>query len=129
MSDHVLLDTSALLYWTLDPARLSYPARRAVDGASMRIALSVSLWEIALKSARGRLELPLGLEEYVARLEQVEGLEILPLDSETAVRGARLEWDHRDPVDRWIVAHAHRLNVPLITSDASMRAYSGLAVW
>lgn len=129
MSDRVLLDTSALLYWTLDPARLSYPARRAVDGASMRIALSVSLWEIALKSARGRLELPLELEEYVARLEQVEGLEILGLDSETAVRGARLEWGHRDPVDRWMVAHAHRLNVPIVTGDATIRAFTGLAVW
>jgi PIN domain nuclease of toxin-antitoxin system len=129
MSDHVLLDTSALLYWTLEPARLSYPARQALDGASMRIALSVSLWEIALKWSRGRLELPLELEEYVARLEQVEALEIRALDAETAVRGARLEWDHRDPVDRWIVAHAHRLNVALVTSDAAMRAFSGLVVW
>lgn len=129
MSDRVLLDTSALLYWTLDPGRLSYPARQAVEDASMRMALSVSLWEIALKASRARLELPLELDEYVARLETVEGLEFLPLDVETAVRSARLEWDHRDPVDRWIVAHAQRLNVPLLTSDATIRAFTTLALW
>ena len=129
MSDRVLLDTSALLYWTLDPGRLSYPARQAVEDASMRMALSVSLWEIALKVSRARLELPLELDEYVARLETVEGLEFLPLDVETAVRGARLQWDHRDPVDRWIVAHAQRLNVPLLTSDATIRAFTTLALW
>jgi PIN domain nuclease of toxin-antitoxin system len=129
MSDRVLLDTSALLYWTLDPGRLSYTARQAVEDASMRMALSVSLWEIALKASRARLELPLELDEYVARLETVERVEILPLDVETAVRGARLEWDHRDPVDRWIVAHAQRLNVPLLTSDATIRAFTTLALW
>ncbi|NBC29301.1 MAG: PIN domain-containing protein [Spirochaetes bacterium] len=111
------------------PGEIFSAARRAVDGASMRMALSVSLWEIALKSSRGRLELPLELDEYVARLERVEGLEIIPLDGQTAVRGERLDWDHRDPVDRWIVAHAHRLNVPLVTSDATMQAFTGLAVW
>lgn len=129
MPDRVLLDTSALLYWTLDPARLSYSARLAVEDSSMRMALSVSLWEIALKVSRARLELPLELDEYVAHLETVEGLEFFPLDVETAVRGARLQWDHRDPVDRWIVAHAQRLNVPLVTSDATMRAFSALVVW
>ena len=129
MPNHILLDTSALLYWTLAPARLSHAARQAVDGASMRIALSVSLWEIALKSARGRVKLPLELDEDVARLERVEGLEIVPLDGETAVRGARLAGDHRDPVDRWVVAHAHRQNVPLVTSNATMQAFSGRAVW
>lgn len=129
MSDRVLLDTSALLYWTLDPARLSYSARLAVEDSSMRMALSVSLWEIALKVSRARLELPLELDEYVARLETVERFEILPLDVETAVRGARLQWDHHDPVDRWIVAHAQRLNVPLLTSDAIIRACTTLALW
>lgn len=129
MSDRVLLDTSALLYSTLDPARLSYSARQTVGDASMRMVLSVSLWEIALKASRGRLELPIELDEYAARLGTVEGLEILALDVETAVRGARLDWEHHDPVDRWIVAHAQRLNVPLLTSDATIRTFTTLALW
>ena len=129
MSDRIVLDTSVLLYWTLDPARLSYRARQVLDVASDRLVLSVSLWEIALKANRGRLELPLELDEYVLRLARVEGLEIVAVDTETAVRGAGLEWEHRDPVDRWIIAFAERLNVPLVTSDVTMRAFSTLAVW
>jgi PIN domain nuclease of toxin-antitoxin system len=129
MSERILLDTSVLLYWTLDPARLSYTARTELDAAGIRLVLTVSLWEIALKASRNRLELPLELDTYLERLERVEALDIVPLDGETAVRGARLDWDHRDPVDRWIVAAAERLNAPLLTSDATIRSFSSRALW
>jgi PIN domain nuclease of toxin-antitoxin system len=129
MSERILLDTSVLLYWTLDPARLSYSARQELDAADIRLVLTVSLWEIALKASRSRLELPLETDVYRSRLERVQGLDIVPLDAETAVHGARLDWDHPDPVDRWIVACAHRLHVPLLTSDATIRAFSSRAVW
>jgi PIN domain nuclease of toxin-antitoxin system len=118
-----------LLYWTLDPARLSFSARDELEAAGARLVLTVSLWEIAFKAWRNRLELPLELDTYFARLEQVEGLDILPLDGETAVRGARLDWDNPDPVDRWIVAAAQRLNAPLLTSDATIRSFSSRALW
>ena len=57
----VVLDTSALLFWTLAPERLSPRARTAIDGATPSgwLASAISLWEIGLKVQRGQLSLPL----------------------------------------------------------------------
>ena len=55
----VVLDTSALLFWTLAPERLSARARTAIDGATPFgwLASAISLWEIGLKVQRGQLSL------------------------------------------------------------------------
>jgi len=129
MPEVILLDTSALLYWTLAPERLTSRAAAVVENAKHRMVLAVSLWEIALKNARGALELPLPMDEYLRRLEVAEGLEIQPLHAAIAVAGALLAWDHRDPADRWIVALAKHLDLPLVTSDERILSFYPAAVW
>lgn len=127
--DGVILDTSALLYWTLAPDRLTPRARRDIDGAKNVEVLSVSLWEIALKHRKGALELPGTIDEYQKRLFTVERLHIRNLDAPLAVAGALLDWTHRDPADRWITALAMRREAPLITSDRTIRDFYSRAVW
>ena len=119
-SDAVVLDTSALLYWTLAPERLTTRATRSIDAANEVAVLSVSLWEIALKRQRGALELPGTIEEYSRRLLTVERLRLHSLDSALAVKGALLDWHHRDPADRWITAFAMERGAPLVTSDRTI---------
>jgi PIN domain nuclease of toxin-antitoxin system len=127
--DVVVLDTSALLYWTLAPERLTPRAEEYIDTAKEVEVLSVSLWEIALKDRNGALELPGTIEDYQKRLVTVERLTIRSLDGALAVAGALLEWTHRDPADRWITALAMRYNAPLITSDRTIRDYYDMSVW
>ncbi len=79
----IVLDTAALLYWTLDPPQLSSQARQAIDRADVIYLSSISVWEIVLKVKRGKLEIPLAITEYIERLEQLERLEILPVDVQT----------------------------------------------
>ncbi len=110
----VVLDTSALLCWTLDPAQLSPAARQAIDGTSQLVVSSISIWEIALKVKRGKLSLPLAIADYVERLQR---LEIWPVDVQTWLDNLDLDWEHRDPADRTIVAMATRLACPLVSSD------------
>ena len=125
----MVLDTSALLYWTLSPERLSEAAAAALRNASRTLVVSVSLWEIALKQTRGALELPVTIEEYIARLRAIDGLELHSLSVATAVAGAALEWTHRDPADRWITAFAAEHDAALVTSDERIRAFYPAAVW
>ncbi len=127
--DGVVLDTSALLYWTLAPDRLTPRAKKDINGANNVEVLSVSLWEIALKHRNGALELPGTIEEYQKRLLTVERLHIRSLDASLAVAGALLDWTHRDPADRWITALAMHREAPLITSDRTIRDYYSRAVW
>lgn len=129
MSEPALLDTSALLYWTLDPARLSERAATYLGEHEERWVCSISLWEIALKAKRGALELPTTIESYLDRLRRARGLSVIELDGAVAVAAARLEWEHRDPADRFIVALAMEHDLSLVTSDARIRHFYSKCVW
>jgi PIN domain nuclease of toxin-antitoxin system len=90
---------------------------------------SISVWEIALKVKRGKLEIPLTIQEYVERLQQLDVLEILSVDVQTWLENLDLAWEHRDPADRTIVALATRFGCPLITSDRVIADYYQEVVW
>lgn len=52
------------------------------------------------------------------------------LSHEDVIEAARLDWDHPDPFDRMIVAMARRLDCPLLTKEATIRAFAGVeTVW
>jgi PIN domain nuclease of toxin-antitoxin system len=125
----IVLDTVALFYWTIDPVKLSTSARKTIDKAERLIISSISVWEIAQKVKKSRLEIRPGIEEYVAGLYRLERLEILSVDSETWLNSVLLDWPHRDPADRVIVATATRLNCPLVTSDRVISDFYTATIW
>lgn len=125
----VLLDTSALIFWTLDRDRLSNAAAQTIADAD-RIALSaISIWEIGIKVKKGQLVIPVSIREFTDRLEQVDRVEILPVCVRTWIGNLELEWDHRDPADRTIVATASLNACPIVTSDAIIQAYYSQTIW
>lgn len=125
----VVLDTGALIYWSLDPERLSSAAAAAIAAAEQKIASSISIWEIGQKVKRRELALPLRLSDYVDRLGQVEGLQIVPVDEKCWMRSLILDWDHSDIADRAIVATAMLYACDLVSSDAQVQAFYSRAVW
>lgn len=125
----IVLDTSALLYWTLDPQKLSAPARQAIDSADRLIVSSISIWEIALKIKQGKLGIPLDPARYVEKLGNLEHLEIQPVDVQGWLDNLALDWDHRDPADRTIVALANRLGCALVTSDHVILDFYRQGIW
>ena len=125
----IVLDTSALIFWTLDPQRLSPKAKQAIEQADRILISSISIWEIALKVKHQKLDIPLPMNEYVDRLRQLGSLEILAVDIQTWLDNVDLLWDHRDPADRTIVALAARNNCPLITSDEKIANFFAETIW
>ncbi|MGD8750066.1 MAG: type II toxin-antitoxin system VapC family toxin [Anaerolineales bacterium] len=125
----VVLDTSALLYWTLDPDQLSSKAKQAIEQADRVLASSISVWEIALKVKRHKLVIPLTVKDYADQLQRLEALEILSVDVQTWLDNLDLDWEHRDPADRTIVALATRFGCPLITSDRVIADYYHETAW
>ena len=125
----IVLDTAALLFWTLDPQKLSPTARQAIDGDDRIVVSSISIWEIALKAKLGKLELPLPVANYVEGLQRLERLEILSADVQAWLDNLALEWEHRDPADRTIVALAERLGCVLVSSDRTILEFYSQAVW
>ena len=79
--------------------------------------------------SKGRLSIPVPVREYAERLQLVDRVEVLPVDTETWLANLDLQWEHRDPADRSIVATALLKSCPLVTSDTTIRAFYGQSVW
>lgn len=125
----VVLDTSTLLFWTLDQAKLSAQAKAVLSRAEHTVISAISIWEIGIKVKRDKLKIPLSLHDYVAKLNAIDGFEILSVDTAIWLRNLELDWDHKDPADRTIVATADLLESTLITSDHAIRAFYKQAIW
>ena len=69
------------------------------------------------------------MREYAERLKFVDRVEILPVDELTWIDSIDLNWEHRDPADRVMVATAQRFGCPLVTSDAVISRFYGRSVW
>jgi PIN domain nuclease of toxin-antitoxin system len=133
-SEVIVLDTSAWLWWLHDPGRLSAPARVAIAQAAERstaLVCAISVWEVAVKAAAGKLSLALGVAEWYEKARLYPGITIEPLDPVDSIAGALLPGEfHRDPADRIIVALARRHHARLVTADPRIRAYPHVTcVW
>ena len=89
----------------------------------------VSLWEMTIKMAQGKLA-PMGasIEDVVDALH-TRGIEILPVRTSHLIRLESLPLHHRDPVDRLLIAQAIEENLAVLTDDAQFRRYPVKAVW
>lgn len=125
----IVLDTAALLFWTLEPARLSPAADGAIASADRIQVSAISIWEIAIKVKHGRLSLPVSVRDFDARLAGVQRVEVIAVDAALWLANVDLDWSHRDPADRTIVALAMRSASPLVSSDRMIRSFYAGVVW
>lgn len=125
----MVVDTSVLLFWTLDPEQLSVAAAKAFEQATEILVSSISLWEVALKHRRGKLELPMAPTIFAQELETTDRVRVLSVDCATWLESVGLDWEHRDPADRVIVALARIQGCGLVTSDEEIRRFYPQAIW
>jgi PIN domain nuclease of toxin-antitoxin system len=93
-------------------------------------ASSISIWELGVKVRRGLLELPITVDELARRVEGGGVVELVPVDTTTWLRTLSLDWAHRDPADRVIVATAQMKRVPVLTKDRTLHDFAGVeCVW
>lgn len=129
----IVLDTHALIYDALTPARLSARARKAIALAypGREIACcDISLWEIAMLIARKRLDPVMDARQFLHDLIAARHVRVLPITAEIAVLSQSDMFSHGDPADRLIAATARLHRAPLITSDAKLRKLKEVAtIW
>jgi PIN domain nuclease of toxin-antitoxin system len=128
----IVLDTHALLWWALDPDQLSRKARDVLGDMERQggFASAISIWELGVKAKRGKLELPISVDELARRIAVGGVVELVPVDTSIWLHSLALPWAHPDPADRVIVATALLRNVPLLTKDSLIRKFRGVkSVW
>ncbi|MDN5918829.1 MAG: type II toxin-antitoxin system VapC family toxin [Pseudonocardia sp.] len=120
----LLLDTQVWLWMVQDPARLSAESRdRLVDPSSTLLLSAASSWEIAIKSATGKLDLPAPARDFVPSRMQRDAVDGLPVTHAHALQVATLPPLHRDPFDRLLVAQAQLERIPIMTADGQIPRY------
>ena len=124
-----LLDTHAFLWLLGSPELVPEQLRdELARPASELIVSSVSALEVATKVRLGKLDSARHLvATWSARVQDLRAVE-LPVSAEHALLAGSLDWPHRDPFDRLLVAQALVENLTMISSDKQISAVTGLRV-
>lgn len=113
-----LLDTHVFLWMHLDPSRLGAHTKEILSAPDEKLFLSIgSVWEIAIKTGIGKLQIPEPAESYVTSRLRRSNVSLLPLSTRTVFEAARLDWEHRDPFDRLLIAHALLQSHTILSAD------------
>ena len=117
----LLLDTHVWLWWLGDDRRLSRRVRQALGDSRNEVYVSAaSAWEIAIKTAVGKLRLiKADLEAEIA----ANGFLELAVRTRHAIRAGGLGPVHEDPFDRMLVAQAQVEDLAIVTGDPMFERY------
>ncbi len=122
----LLLDTAILIWAVESPERLTKRTTAALEAVDNVLEMSaVSLSEIAIKMARGKLRL--SGDSARKALEDLD-IRILPYTADHAFFLFELPLHHSDPFDRQIIAQALAEKIPVVTPDQKFSLYKGLKV-
>lgn len=124
----LLLDTHVALWAITDDARLSSSARVLIETPANEVVISaVSVWEIAIKYALGRGDMPVSAAQALAFFQQA-GFLLLGVSAAHAAAVEALPAIHADPFDRLLIAQAFHEPLRLLTHDATVAKYGGAII-
>ena len=119
-----LLDTNALLWFLADDKKLSHRARQLIESSSHESFCSIaSLWEIAIKTGLGKLDLDKPFEQMFPEQLRLNRIEVLDITVDSLIKLTTLPLHHRDPFDRLIIAQGLAEGLPIISVDTTFDAY------
>ena len=119
----ILLDTHVVLWALVDDPALPDRARGLISDARNTVWVSaVSIWEVAIKHALGRGDVPISGEDALGycRLAGYRWLDVRP---EHAAAVESLPPIHGDPFDRLLIAQARFEPMHLLTHDRIVAGY------
>ena len=129
----IVLDTHVMIYDALAPERMSTRARKAINSGYKDESLAcagISLWEIAMLIARGRVDPVMDAREFMEAMIAARRVRVLPITIDIAVLAQSDLFAHGDPADRLIASTAQRHGAALVTADTRLRALSHVkTIW
>jgi PIN domain nuclease of toxin-antitoxin system len=78
---NLLLDTHVFIWWSISPKSLSSQVEKLIANTDNALFLSLaSIWEMQIKIQLGKLDLDVGLSELVQKQQEVNSLNLLPIE-------------------------------------------------
>jgi PIN domain nuclease of toxin-antitoxin system len=108
-----------------------YAREVLADGSNEVFVSTVTPWEVAIKSAIGRFDMPRPLGPFFEREIATNGFRVLAVELRHAVAVRELPAfaDHRDPFDHMLVAQAAVENLTLVSGDRRFDVYDVKRLW
>ena len=122
-----LLDTHTLLWYAQGSNELSETAKSLMESEGCFYSMA-SLWEIAIKQAKGTLEFNIDIPRLRNVLENEDFIYLPPTEFD-AERIKQLPDIHKDPFDRLLIAQAMENNLTIVTKDTMIPLYDLKTVW
>ena len=126
----ILVDTHCWL-WALSRPEALNPEAAALlgDGETEVIFSAASVWEIAIKSALGKLRVSTIDDDSLFDIIEHQPVTRLPILHSHARRVASLPPHHGDPFDRLLIAQAQMESLPIMTADDQFLRYEIEVIW
>jgi PIN domain nuclease of toxin-antitoxin system len=110
--------------------RLGDQAHGVLVDIENEVLLSIaSLWELAIKTSLGKLELKQPFGQLIPSQLLENEIGILPVQFKHLVVLTSLPFHHRDPFDRILIAQAISEGIPILSEDPAFRDYPVQIVW
>lgn len=122
---NLLLDTHVFLWWDAGSEKLGTRAKSLIETSGNTVFVSAaSVLEIAIKRRLGKLAFAGSASAAI----DLNGFAELPISAAVCEAAGRLDWAHGDPFDRLLLAQAQRHELSLVTADAVLLEYGGVAI-
>ncbi len=118
-----LIDTHTFIWFLKGSENLSEGSRKIIENEKNEIFISiVSLWEISIKVALGKLKMLAPYETLISEVYKANML-IISIDFSHTVVQSKLPFYHKDPFDRLIASQALAENMNLLSNDGVFDSY------
>jgi len=126
----LLLDSHTFIWSYDEQHKLSQKSRRELSNPANDLFLSVvSIWEIQIKIQNNKFKFQDAFADVIAEQQQINGLQILPVQLSHALYLENLPFHHKDPFDRLLISQAIVENMILVTADANFAKYQVSLLW
>ncbi|MDM8523121.1 type II toxin-antitoxin system VapC family toxin [Desulfococcaceae bacterium HSG8] len=116
---NILLDTHILLWHLADNPKLKPEHSELIEDTANSIFFSVvSLWEIAIKLSIGKLAISQTIDKIVPNEVNILGLKVPHI-----LKVTDLDFHHRDPFDRMIIAQSMAEGIRVMSYDGYFKLY------
>jgi PIN domain nuclease of toxin-antitoxin system len=123
-----LLDTHSFIWFVMGNPRITPEVRSQIENNENFLSIA-SIWEIAIKSNLGKLNLGMTIDMLVEQQVIANGIELLNITTSHLAIVAILPLHHRDPFDRLLIAQAMVEGVPILSADCALDNYSIQRLW
>lgn len=125
----VLIDTQVMIWLESAPDKLSKKTRELLSKEATVYFSHVSVWEMAIKIKMGKLLINRDLGSFIEDFKNDYRFTPLPIALAHIYKTQELEFHHKDPFDRLIIAQAVFEGFSIVSSDTVFDKYTDNRVW